>query len=519
MDYFYKKNIFKKSIFFLSVLLVIYILSAAFNNADWDLWARLAVGKIFFATGSVLKHDIFAYTSVKAFWIDHEWLTGVCIYFFADKFGDLGLQFLRYILLFAVFMSIFKLNQLKFPEQNHYRIIYYSFFIYALFFGFENVVRAQCFTYAFFALWMYVLELVKRGNSKLIWIFPVTTVIWANLHGGFVAGLGLVFIYALGEAINRRNFAKYLLILALSCFAILINPYGFKYIPYLINAVLMPRPFITEWQPLNLFGAFNFAFGFKIFALFTVFLLPYLFIKKFKEINWAEIIIVVVVFGLSLEHIRHNMFFIILFAGYFTGYFYQASEFYTKNIISKLNSEFVLKFINIFKLTSDFAIYGFIILFGILTIHFVHLKVNVNEKRFPVNAVKFIEQNHLSGNLLVLFNWGSYALWKLYPQCLVAVDGRYDGVYSDSLINESARFQYVVTGWKTLLNKYHTDIMLIDTNNEVFKILNQLEDWRIVYQDKTSAVFIPVSKNKKHWIIPDEKFNINNEKYKTRILN
>ena len=46
-----------------------------------------------------------------------------------------------------------------------------------------------------------------------------------------------------------------------------------------------------------------------------------------------------------------------------------------------------------------------------------------------------------------------------------------------------------------------------------------LDDWRVVYKDDTSAVFIPITKNRTHWIMPDEKFDINNEKFKTRILN
>ncbi len=560
----------KKYFFFLSILLIIYFLTAAFNNADWDLWARLAVGKIFFTTGAVLKHDIFAYTPTKPMWIDHEWLSGVVFYWLAEKFGDTGLSLLKFFLLFSVFLAIFRLNQLKFPEQNHYRIIYYGFFLYALMFGFANTIRAQCFTYVFFALWMYLLEKLRSGENKIIWIFPATMLLWANLHGGFFAGLGLVLLYGIGEALNKRRFAKYFVIFAISTLVTLINPYGFKYWPYMISAILVPRPFITEWQPLNLFEPFNTAFGFKIFAIFAIISLFYVFIKKFKDINWAEILLLAVTFWLSLQHIRHNMFFMIATAGYMTGYLYEMFN----NIIVVIPNLFRnlsirglwLKFTNGKTLKplgyshvtafqeskaplaasahnpqvqgdnpkinvmigniKDLIIYTLIIIMGTLTIWFVPLKVKVNNTRFPTRAVKFIEQNHLSGNLLVLFNWGSYALWKLYPQCLIAVDGRYDGVYTESFINEVARFHYLGKGlsWMDLINKYHTDIILINTEYDVYKNLLMLNDWKIVYKDGISAIFVPGALKKTNWKIPDEKYNTDNDKFKSpinlkRILN
>src|SRR5262249_42708894 len=39
--------------------------------------------------------------------------------------------------------------------------------------------------------------------------------------------------------------------------------------------------------------------------------------------------------------------------------------------------------------------------------------------QFPVAAVRFMKQNGLSGNLLVPFDWGEYAIWHLYPRCPV----------------------------------------------------------------------------------------------------
>ena len=52
---------------------------------------------------------------------------------------------------------------------------------------------------------------------------------------------------------------------------------------------------------------------------------------------------------------------------------------------------------------------------------------------YPVGAIDYLEQRHLSGKLLVHFDWGEYCLWRLYPQCLVAIDGRYETVYPEGV--------------------------------------------------------------------------------------
>lgn len=494
----------KKFFFFTAILSIIYIITAGNNNADYDLWHRLAAGKLFLKTGTVFKHDIFAYTPTKNLWIDHEWGAGAIFYFILENFGEWGLSFFRFIMIFLTFMPVFLLNRLKSEISDNYRLGYYFIFIYALFAGFIDTIRSQSFTYAFFALWLYLLELVKRGNNRLLYLFPLTAIIWANLHGGFLAGLGILFIYGVGELLNRNNPTKYFLTGFISGLVTLINPYGIEYWKYMFDAVTLERIFITEWQPLKLIASPVFLLGFKVFLVMTIFLLPYIFIKKIRKINWSEVLILAVTCYLSLKHARHNIFFVIASAAYIYNYFYFAVKYYFSFFpekIKKVSKHVVFSRINFAK---DLIIYGLVILLGFLTVVFVPLKVNVSQNRFPVKSVEFIKKNRLSGNLLVLFNWGSYSLWKLYPHCLIAMDGRYEEVYSNDLVNESARFHYLGKDWKDFMNKYKADLILIDKTYPVFGELLKLDDWKIVHQGKHSAVFLPAEKADKIWIHPDK---------------
>ncbi len=482
----------KKYLFFTTVLITICFIALVYNNADYDLWHRLAAGKLFFSVGHVPKSDIFAYTQTKDLWIDHEWGSGVIFYYIFDKFGLNGLGYLKILLMFLTFLPVYLINRQRTEEPGKYRILFYLVFFYAILFGFVYIIRSQCFTYAFFAWWLYFIELVKNGNRKILWIFPPMAVIWANLHGGFLAGLGILML------------SGFPLTAAVSGLVTIINPYGYKYWQYLTEAVTMHRTFIPEWHPIDLSGPFIHLLGFKLFLLMTVMTLIYLFLRKREEIKWTELLILAVTCYLSLKHMRHNVFFIIVSAAYMGEYFFAAIRELTKNMPQK--------FLSGTEFYKDSATYAIILIVGILTLHFVPFKVKIDETKYPVKSVEFIKKNKLSGNLLVLFNWGAYALWNLYPECKVAIDSRYEEVYPESLVNESARFHYLGKDWTDLMNNYKTDLMLIDKSYPVYSELLELDNWKIVYGDRASAVFMPAIKaNRKHWVMPEEELYIKSD--------
>ena len=115
--------------------------------------------------------------------------------------------------------------------------------------------------------------------------------------------------------------------------------------------------------------------------------------------------------------------------------------------------------------------------------------VSKNEPYYPVGAIDYLEQRHLSGKLLVHFNWGEYCLWRLYPRCLVAIDGRYETVYPESLHKEYFDFLMGREGWRNFLEHYPPDLILIDIRSRVYGLLSGDPEWRQVYADPGCALF------------------------------
>ena len=71
---------------------------------------------------------------------------------------------------------------------------------------------------------------------------------------------------------------------------------------------------------------------------------------------------------------------------------------------------------------------------------------------YPVKEVEFIKQNHLNGKILVNFGLGSYVSYKLYPQNLIFMDGRYEEVYYDYMVPMLKNFYLANQNWDEILS-------------------------------------------------------------------
>ncbi|EKE02707.1 MAG: hypothetical protein ACD_20C00346G0034 [uncultured bacterium] len=364
-----------------------------------------------------------------------------------------------------------------------------------------------------------MLERVRRGENRLLWILPATSLIWANMHGGFVAGLGFIGLYGIGEFLNRKSYKKYFLILIPTVLITLINPYGIKYWEYIINALAMQRNTIAEWMPTALFGPFEEWQWFKVTLILSLISIIFSLIKsgfKYKNLDKVKYLLLMVSLYMAMKHVKHQPFFAII-AGSFLYYdFYGILSIIRDYIVLKVGyiADKVLKRAAIIK---DIIIYSFVIIFGSLIILGTPLKINMPEYKYPMGAVEFIRQNNISGNLLAPFHWGSYLAWSLYPQCLIAIDGRYEEVYPEEIDKLTVNFDYVLDeNWYEFINKYHTDILLLDKRLDSYGAILRTKFWKKIYDDKISAVFIPINDKRNSFIIPAQR-NSAEEKYNTAI--
>jgi hypothetical protein len=502
--------------FFLAVVLFCYFLTINSNHADYDLWHRMAYGALFFQNGHLAKHDIFAYTPVKDLWMDHEWGTGIFLYWLGRSFGDRGLILFKFGCMLGVLLLIYATQKQLSRNRFQYGIFYYLLTCLVILPGFITTLRSQVFTYFFFSLWIYILERIRKNQFGLAWMLPVTMIVWANVHGGFVAGLGLVGFYWFGELLNGRRPYRYLGILAVSFMVTFINPYGIDYWYYILKATTMDRPYILEWEPYNPLGWRPDQLSFILFFIIMIGAALFQHVKTYKEVDWVKVIVVGATLLLTIRHTRHLVFWGISVSIFCYDSYIRLMNVVSDHVHAAVSNSMPNGVMNILNLIRYTTVYFLILIFLLVQTAGMPIRINIPEHKYPVTGIEFIRLNKLSGNLMLPFRWGAYALWKLYPQCLVSLDSRYETVYQEETFLDIMRFfldPAKLDNFPLILEKYPPDIILVLPETETYKRLLSLSSWVPVYQDAYSAVFLQKAKARQNWIFPDKQFRDLDRKY------
>ncbi len=463
---------------------------ASINIADPDLWGFLAFGRLFWNSPGFPYRDVFSYVPTLDPWVYHEWLAGVLFYPLYQTFGAAGIQVLRYLLGLGMIYFLFLTAR---KRGAHPLAI--LFFLATLVTGFKNFLpplRPQNFTYFFFAWSLYLLESARLdGRYGRLWPLPVLQIFWCNLHGGFLAGLGLIFLYGLGEGLSRRPWRPYALVLAAATLATLINPYGLQYWHYLVRAVTMPRPMIIEWISIFQDLATG-ALGSFYYTLLVLILVLFLWWRS-RYWELTPLLLLGITLVLGVKHVRHLMFFFML-----VGAFWPITlKPYEQDLAGRprLQRLWQKGSTKLMVIAAAFLLAGFFIsnFFGrdpfSLTTPAAPRGGKINRMYYPEGAMAYIQEQGLTGKLLIDFGWGEYAMWRFHPRLLVALDGRFETVYPDPVIQEYLHFFYASPHWQGFLEKYPPDFILIKHHGKLPELIKGLAPWRVLYADSWCILF------------------------------
>lgn len=213
--------------------------------------------------------------------------------------------------------------------------------------------------------------------------------------------------------------------------------------------------------------------------------------------HWPGIIIMAVTATFALLHRRHVPFFAV------------AAIAFLPYHMSSLLDRLVASLPNRVAARPGFVRALGVVMLGWLTLasvlHLVRLDpwhLQVPPWFYPVGAIEFVRLNELHGNLATPFNWGEYALWKLYPQVKVSFDGRYETVYTPSTTTDNLNFMASQGDWRRLLREYPTDMVLVDRRSAAVQAMANEPGWMAVYADPISALFLRRGASGRPWRWP-----------------
>jgi hypothetical protein len=111
--------------------------------------------------------------------------------------------------------------------------------------------------------------------------------------------------------------------------------------------------------------------------------------------------------------------------------------------------------------------------------------------QFPREAVAFLRTSNPDqpGRLFAYYDWGGYAIWKLYPQYRVFVDGRSD-LYGDQILTQGETAVHLHEGWRAILDDWDVQTILIPPNSALAQALFLDPGWNAPYHDSQASIFV-----------------------------
>lgn len=274
-------------------------------------------GEIILKDGFI-RHDPYTFTFAGTWWVPYQWLGEVAMAL-GHRLGGFDTQLLGAVTILAAAFAFLAVRLLR---TGLHPIAVASLLVLGLAAaGSHFHVRPHVFTLAALAVTAALLtdcEARKLPLRRLVWLLPLFAV-WANIHGGMLAGVGTVAIAFVGWVVFWRlgrqspveswRIAGLLGLLAIGCGLVaLVNPYGTDLVK--TWRVIMGAPELTriikEHRPLDVAEPY----AWPVLALAAVYLFVLVGVK-FREVRVTWLLPLVWLLQ-SFERCRHVALFVVV---------------------------------------------------------------------------------------------------------------------------------------------------------------------------------------------------------------
>jgi hypothetical protein len=221
---------------------------------DSDVWWHLAVGHYIVAHG-IPAVEPFSFLHAANPWVGQQWLYEVGL----ARVVDLGGPGLASLLMGVVASAALLIAVLSIPPERRPAgpVMAASLLLSALVAAQLLGVRGQVISLFGAALVLNVVMRWRGGSNRVLLALPLLFAVWANLHAGFVVGLGIavVALLAVRGVEGRRRVLLGAAIVA-SALATLANPAGPGLWGYVGATFTDPTitGVVTEWQSPDFHG-------------------------------------------------------------------------------------------------------------------------------------------------------------------------------------------------------------------------------------------------------------------------
>ena len=215
-----------------------------------DLAYQLRAGADILDGNGIPAVDSWTFTAAGTAWLDQQWGAQAILAVVYRAAGWTGLAILRAALvglIFGLLLVAIRVRQPRLGVRVGAWLTLGAFVVAAP----ALALRPQLLAMVCFALTLALLA-GRRARPRLVWLVPLVTIAWANLHGSFVLApvlVGLAWLEDLGERAPRAD-GTFLASLTTSV-ATLVTPFGLEAWRYAagLAADAEVRSRVSEWQP------------------------------------------------------------------------------------------------------------------------------------------------------------------------------------------------------------------------------------------------------------------------------
>jgi hypothetical protein len=460
-----------------AALYVVLCIFGLLHFTDPDYWWHLRTGKLILDTGSIPTTDPFSFTAAGRAWVTHEWLSEVLIAGVQSLFGYAG----NTVLFTAAAIGAIAVSHRTALQLGMPRILALAGAVLVAAMSVPYwTVRPQALSWLLIAVFINVIVTYRGGGKDRLWLLPPLMLVWANLHGGFVFGLGLLGLFVIAESLERvtkqhdRGLRKPVLVLAAAFLLVAVNPSTYELWLYPLS-YLKPgnasSELITEWQS-----------------------------PDFHEmVTWPLALGILTMVGMGVFS-RRNGLFIPLLALSFTAMALMASRnqplfgLVFLVAIAPQAAALPLK-LSLRRPTPAQSRLNWSVL-ALVVIAAAVIAMNpaaqtgagakvTGRENFPAAGAAFIRENYPNARVFNDYAWGGYLIDSQYPQ-KVFIDGRPD-MYGDAFVAEYMQVINLQPGWQAVLDKYGVDMAILKPNTPLAREL--ATSWRTVFSGDVEVVF------------------------------
>lgn len=466
---------------------IVVVIVAVRGLRDPDYFWHETTGRLIAETGRVPTVDTFSFTWQGRPWTAHEWLSELLIHHLSSVGGALitsiffGLVTAATFVVLAVVLHRRGAGMLAIVATTGLGA--FVTMSYA-------TVRPQAISWLLLAVLLAILLEARADRPRLMLVVPPLFVLWANLHGLWVVGLGVLGVYVLFTLFGGTPMARARLwalgALAGASLASMLTPAGPVGILYplrYVDAGDWGLLHIAEWQSPN----FHDASHLGLMAL--ILLLALTGGRGAPRWNVALSLIGLV---MALLAVRNAPVAAVLCApalAYGLDPTLRRLASRRRSVAERPRSptEQVARRGMELVLTTIVVVSAIVI---IPSLPGVGAGADLGEE-YPVAGVDALERVDPTARVLAEYGWGGYVIWRLHDGgARVFVDGRND-MYDQSILEDYISIRSADPDWEDLIEQYGVEAILLPPDAAVTRGPARTAGWCEEYRDDAQVLLLP----------------------------